>query len=217
MVEVAQSSGGAGKIGDRSAMTSPSRLTVLLKNVVFVAAAAGIWLALQTGYVSPDRPTRAQWTEYGKARSELAGQVVLQTDFKVARIDSGPNSPWGYYNKATSGTVTSDESGVTVHYKGTAWIGAQLDIGVLRPGAVYRISIVRDVVEQPGAVLVRNRQRDLVREVLPVGKGTTVTHFIAPPGKFERLLIAFIPDARSNPQGSMKILSVKVERMGGGS
>jgi hypothetical protein len=199
-----------------SSMTAPSRIgRMLAKNIAALAAIAGIWTALEAGYIAPDRPTRAQWVEIEKAKSKPAGQLVLQTDFRTARIGTGAASPWGYYNGATADTVGSDETGVTVDYQGVAWIGARLDLGALEPGAVYRLSVEAVTTGQPGAVLVRNRQRDLVRERILVGRRTAITHFAVPPGRFDTLLVAFIPDAPSNPRGSMKILNVKMERMGG--
>jgi hypothetical protein len=201
-------------LAGRSERAGRLAVRAVLKNALAIAVVAAIVAAAQTGYLSPDRPTRAQWDGISRAKSLAAGQTVFESDFGKARIGSGPGSPWDYYNGATANSVTSDESGVTVTYIGIGWIGARLDVERLEPGAIYRISVEAETTGQPGAIIVRNRQRDLVRERIPVGRGTTRAHFAAPPGRFDKVIAAFIPDAASDPQGSMKILSVKIERMG---
>lgn len=190
------------------------RVRAIVKNAIAAGLVLCVWYGLQSGYFAPDRPTRAQWAEIEKAKTQASGRVVFQSDFKTLRAGAGPVSPWGYYNGASGNTVTYDQTGVTIDYKGVGWIGARLDIATFEPGAIYRIVVDAETSGQPGAFLVRNRQRDLMRERLPVGRHTATAHFVAPPGRFDRMYVAFIPDPPANPQGIMKILSVRLERMG---
>jgi hypothetical protein len=187
----------------------------IVKNVFACGVAGGIWFALQTGYVSPDRPTRPQWERIERAKEAPGGVLAYQSNFQRDMLTTNAGAPpsWSRYNGATANHVKFDSGGVTVDYSGIAWIGARLSFPNYEPGATYRLTIAATVDTEPGAILVRNRQLDLIRTTVPVGSGTTRTHFVAPPGRLDQVVIAFIADGRSEPKGSMHITSVAIERM----
>lgn len=193
----------------------PSLWRGIAKNAFALGVAGGIWFALQTGYVSPDRPTRAQWERIERAQGQSGGVLVYQSNFQRDMLTTSLGQPpnWGRYNGANAEHVTFDSGGVTINYSGIAWIGARLSFASYEPGATYRLTIAAAVEEEPGAILVRNRQLDLIRTPVPVGKGITRTHFVAPPGRLDQVVIAFIPDGRNKPAGAMRITSATIERM----
>lgn len=173
------------------------------------------WLALDTGYLSPDRPTRDQWERLEKAKSAKSSEVVYKADF--GREQPGPPRPgqthWGFYNGATVSTVRYDADGVTVKYNGVPWIGAALHVAGFEPGGIYRLVFEREVMDESAAVLVRNRQMDLVREEIPEGDGTFAVEFVAPQGRRDQIVVAFIPNGRSKPHGSLRITKLRLERI----
>lgn len=203
-------------------LPSPSRsegslLAVVTKNLVVLAILVGGWLALDTGYLSPDRPTREQWEEIERAKTAAAGTVVYQSDFSVETpgVARQPAGYWGFYNGATVSTVQFDPGGVTVKYGGTPWIGAAMHFTRFEPGRIYRITLVGEVSGEAAALIVRNRQMDLLRREIPVGAGTHKIEFAAPRGSMDRVTLAFIPDNRDKPQGSLRITSLRIERIEG--
>lgn len=187
----------------------------MAKNAAAALLAVAIWLALDTGYLSPDRPTRAQWERLEKARQAKDGTVVYEADFARDGPGGGKSSAgsWGFYNGATTATVKYDASGVTITYGGTPWIGAVLTFRAYEPGRLYRVTVERTATGEPGALLVRNRQLDLVRSAIPVGTGPFAVEFVAPPGRLDRVDVAFIPDNRTKPAGSLRISAAKIERL----
>lgn len=190
--------------------------STILKNAVFFAVVIGAWLALETGYLSPDRPTRSQWEQNEKAKTLNAGVLVYEADFGRERPGTAKSKAayWGYYNGATPGTVEYDSGGVTVNYSGVPWIGAALHFPGYEPGRIYRITVERDVQGEPGAIIVRNRQLDLMRARVATGTGTFAMQFVAPRGSRDRVVVALIPDNPDKPEGSMRITSLKIERLG---
>ena len=201
--------------GIASEYSPPSLWRGIAKTAFVFGVAGGIWFALQTGYVSPDRPTRAQWERIERAKGAPGGVLVYQSNFQRDMLTTAGGEPpdWGRYNGANGEHVTFDSGGVTVNYSGIAWIGARLSFPSYEPGATYRLTIAATVEKEPGAILVRNRQLDLIRTPVPVGTGTTRTHFVAPQGRLDQVVIAFIPDGRSKPTGAMRISSATIERM----
>jgi hypothetical protein len=193
----------------------PSLWWAIVKNVLAFGVAGSIWFALQTGYFSPDRPTRLQWDQIERVKGQPGGRVSYQSNFKRDMLIQAADVPpaWGRYNGATSEHVKFDSGGVTIQYSGIAWIGACLSFLDYEPGAIYRLTIDANVETEPGAILVRNRQLDLIRIQVPVGSGTVRTHFAAPQGRLDQVIIAFIADSRSEPKGAMRIASVTIERM----
>jgi hypothetical protein len=193
--------------------THPTFTTYLVRNICAACVAGGVIAGMSTGYFSPDRPSRPQWEAMEASKTLPAGQLVYQSDFTKDQL-SASGTTWGYYNGATSSMVAAGAEGVTVTFGGIAWVGAKMTMPSFVPGAIYRVSIDAEVSGEPGAVIVRNKQLDLAREPIPVGRQTTRIHFAAPPGRFDQVLFAFIGDSRSAPQGTMKIRGVKIERMG---
>ena len=95
----------------------PSLWRTIFKNLLAVGVAGCIWLALQTGYISPDRPTRPQWERIEDVKSKSGGHVVYQSDFRhdLPKADTGTRPAWGRYNGATTEHVSFDPDGVTIH------------------------------------------------------------------------------------------------------
>lgn len=193
-----------------------SWIGLVWKNALAAALVLGVMTALATGYFSPDRPTRPQWERLEKLKSAKGGREVYRSNFAGETPGQSRDgiAEWGYYNGATASTVQYGPSGVTVIYGGTAWIGAQLRLLKFVPGAIYRVTLERTVEGSPGALIVRNRQMDLMRKQIPVGSGTFSTEFVAPRGALDRVIFAFIADGRSRPQGKMQISSLTIERLG---
>ncbi len=191
-------------------------LLLIAKNVFALACLVGGWLAIDTGYLSPDRPTRDQWERLERARAATGGTIVYQSDFSVETpgVAKNPAGYWGFYNGATASTVQFDGSSVTVKYGGTPWIGAALHFTKYEAQQIYRITLQAEVTGEPAAIIVRNRQMDLHREAIPIGTETRKIEFVAPRGSMDRVTLAFIPDNPGKPQGSMRITSVRIERIG---
>lgn len=187
----------------------------ILKNAVAVVLLLGVWLALDTGYFTPDRPTRAQWERLEKAKRGTGGQPHYQSNFSTISPGetSNPAGNWGMYNGATVSTVRYDPAGVTIDYNGVPWIGAAFRLNQYEAQRIYRVTLERDVQGEPGALIVRNRQMDLMRTQVPVGKGPMSSVFIAPRGSRDQITFAFIPDNPGAPQGSLRITSLKIERL----
>jgi hypothetical protein len=188
----------------------------VLKNCVLLAAAGGTWFGLEYGYFSPDRPTRAQWEKLESVKAAPQGALVYQSNFaneKPGEEGKGPGY-WGSYNGATLSTVQFDSGGVTVNYKDAAWLGAVFRLVAFEPGKIYRVTMQGSVEGEPAALLVRNRQLDLTRVQIPVGSAPFAAEFVAPPGKLDRVFVIFMPDGQSDPKGSLRITSVKIERLG---
>lgn len=198
-------------------LAAGSLVRMLVKNVAVLALLVGGWFALNTGYLSPDRPTREQWERIERAKSAPGGVVAYQSDFSVETpgVAKQPAGYWGFYNGATVSTVQFDPAGVTVKYGGTPWIGAALHFTRYEPQQIYRITVTSDVTGEPAAIIVRNRQMDLLRRQIPVGSGTHKIEFAAPRGSMDRVTLAFIPDNRGKPQGTLRITSLRIERIEG--
>ncbi|MFM9941886.1 MAG: hypothetical protein ACKVP7_20575 [Hyphomicrobiaceae bacterium] len=188
---------------------------IVVKNVVVLGLVLSAWLALSVGYLSPDRPTRDQWERLEKARKGGPTTLVYQSNFSVETpgVEKQPAGYWGFYNGATVSTVQYDPGGVTVTYGGTPWIGAVLHFKAYERLQIYRVTFERSVDGEPAAVIVRNRQMDLMRQEIPVGTGPTTVYFVAPQGSLDRVYLAFIPDGRDKPVGKLRITSLKIERM----
>jgi hypothetical protein len=192
-----------------------SLVLIIAKNALAVGLVVGVFLALSSGYFSPDRPSRDQWARLVKAKQAKSGPVVYQSRFDTERPGErhNPTGHWGMYNGATVSTVTYDPGGVTVKYGGVAWIGAAFHLDIFEPQRIYRVTIEREVEGEPAALIVRNRQMDLERAQIPVGSGPFATEFLAPLGRFDRIVMAFVPDGTSKPQGSIRITSLRIELM----
>ena len=110
--------------------------------------------------------------------------------------------------------MKADSAGITVSYNGNAWIGAALHFTGYEPDRIYRLTLERTVEGEPAAVIVRNRQMDLERKQIPIGSGTFAVEFVSPSGSHDKVDVAFIPDNPGKPQGTLRITSVKIERLG---
>ena len=78
------------------------------------------------------------------------------------------------------------------------------------------MTIEAKVETEPAAVLMRNRQLDLMREVIPVSDGTFQTyifHYVAPNGRYDQVNLIFMPDGRNNVQGRMTMRKFRIERL----
>ena len=198
-----------------TAPTSGS-LGVVLKNAGVLAFAAFAWLALDTGYFTPDRPTRAQWEKLQKAKSIAPKQLIYQSDFSKEKPGerASPIGTWGPYNAATKHTITFDQAGFTINFRNAAWLGAVFEFAAYEARTIYRVTIEREGEGEPAALLVRNRQMDLIRQQIPVGKGAFSVEFLSPRGGRDRAYIILMPDNPGKPQGRLRVSSMKIERIG---
>jgi hypothetical protein len=189
---------------------------ILWKNILALTVGVGIWLALDTGYFSPDRPTRDQWDRIEKAKGKPGLKVAYEANFAQNRIDREAKraTAWGPYNGATDRTVQFQVDGVTINYEDAAWLGAVFRFDGFQAGGVYRVTFDAKIEGEPGAILVRNKQLDLTREQIPTGRGMHSVYFAAPPGSRDRVFVIFMPDGRKEPKGSMTITSFKIELVG---
>lgn len=192
------------------------RASLIAKNTLFAVVAGGAWLGLETGFFSPDRPTREQWEMLEKAKTRPAGSVVYQSNFALEKLGEASigSGYWGLYNGATSSTVQLDRQGITVDYDKAAWLGAVFRLVNFEPRAIYRVSLKGEVHTEPAAMLVRNRQLDLRRETIPVGTAPFTMEFAAPAGRADRVYVIFMPNSAQDPKGSLRISSLKIERVG---
>lgn len=182
-----------------------------LKNAVVLALAVAFYFGLESGYFSPDRPTRSQWDRLQSAEAKPAETVVYAGDLRGVKPGVVVGGNWGRYNSATEQTTAFTPEGIKVDYNDAAWLGAVFDLATYTADRIYRITFDVDAKEQPAAIIVRNRQMDLVRELIPVGRSSQSVHIVTPRGNGDRVRIIFIPDARSNPKGQMTITSLKIE------
>jgi hypothetical protein len=194
------------------ALPSRSKAMMFIKNVAVLAFAAAAWLAIDTGYFGPDRPTRPQWARLQKASALSVDRVTYRADFGTVKIDVPvAGGTWGRYNFATPETTEFDATGVTVNYQGAAWLGASVRLASYVPDRIYRITFDAEVEGQPGAILVRNRQMDIHREQIPIGKKQHVGHFLSPNGARNEATVIFMPDDGTDPKGKLRITSFKIE------
>ncbi len=191
-------------------------LPAIVKNIAVFAIIGCAWLGLETGYFSPDRPTRNQWELLERAKAKAAAAVIYQSNFALEKPgETGHQAGyWSRYNGATVSTVRFDPTGITINFDKAAWLGAVYRFAAFEPKAIYRVTMTGSVENEPAAMLVRNRQLDLMRQRIPVGTAPFVAEFVAPPGGLDRVDVVFMPDNRNNPKGTMKITSVKIERLG---
>lgn len=199
-----------GALGRRSLGVS---VGTIAKNAFALALILALWLATATGWLSPDRATRDQW-ERIEALKGKPGKLVYQSNFAAEAAGRRSKAgSWGRYNDATE-TVLIEKDGVTVNYEEISWIGAVFEFDAFEPSQFYRVTVDRVVEGEPGALIVRNRQADLTREAIPVGKGEFSLTFVAPPGWLDKVYVIFIPDGTDKPKGQLRINSLKIERLG---
>ncbi len=188
----------------------------IVRNVAFAVIAGGAWIGFESGYFSPDRPTRAQWELLEQAKKKPARALVYESNFALEKPGELGNGVgyWGHYNGATLSTVQFEPSGININYKDAAWLGAVYRLVNFEPRAIYRVTMIGEVRTEPAALLVRNRQIDLQRLQIPVGSAPFATEFAAPSGRADHIYVIFMPDNPTDPKGSLRITSVKIERVG---
>jgi hypothetical protein len=189
----------------------PPFAITIAKNTLALVLAVGLYFGFDSGYFSPDRPTRDQWDRLQSAKARPTDEPIYTGDLRGMKPGSVTRGTWGRYNGATETTAAFTADGIKVDYKDAAWLGAVFDLATFTPGRIYRITFDAEVKEQPAAIIVRNRQLDLMREQISVGSGTRSVHVVSPQGNRDRMRVIFIPDAPSNPKGQMTITSLKIE------
>lgn len=201
--------------------TEPRRrggaLRTLLKNVVALTGIAGTWLAVETGYFSNDRTSRVEWNEMERLKAKSTPRIVYEASFNERSLAdrSSPVGFWDFYNGATAETASIENGALEVRFTAT-WIGAYFRHLAFQPNGVYRVRFEARVEEQPGAILMRNRQLDLMREQIPVtgGEFKEFSHvYVAPGGRWDHVRVIFIPDARNDAKGRMTIRKFRIEKL----
>ncbi|MFM9941110.1 MAG: hypothetical protein ACKVP7_16640 [Hyphomicrobiaceae bacterium] len=197
---------------------SVSWLGTILKNVFVLFVVAGSWLALETGYFSNDRTSRAEWDEM--ERLKVAGKAKLAYETSFDRNVLGEWGPgqgyWDFYNGATSETAAVANGSLEVRYT-EPWIGVSFAHTGYAADRAYRVQIEAKVEEQAGAILMRNRQLDLMREKIPVTNGEfkpMTFYYVAPGGRLDQVRVIFMPDEPSDVKGKMTIRKFRIEQLG---
>lgn len=193
--------------------------TTVARNVFVAALVGGLWFALETGYFSNDRTPRALDDLQEQLKKSPRGDVVFEAQWKPGLLAdrSLPEGFWDYYNGADKDTVSVTADGLKVTYT-EPWIGAYFRHLKFRPSTVYRVVFEANIEGQPAAVLMRNRQLDLLREQIPVTSGEFkefTAHYVTPGGALDQVRVIFMPDGKKDVQGAVTIRRLRIERLGG--
>jgi hypothetical protein len=191
----------------------------MVKNVVVLGLLVGSYFAVDTGYFSSDRTQRRHWNDLeslkqGKAKVTKA----YEADFAKVKVDplAGTSEGyWDFYNGATADTVKIEDGALVLNYT-SAWIGANFRHTGFVPYGIYRVTMDAKVENEPAAILMRNRQLDLMREQIPVSDGAFKTYtfyYVAPAGSRDRVSVIFMPDNRGQPKGRMTVRKFLIERL----
>lgn len=196
-----------------------SAIKTLLKNALVLGGLAGAYAAVETGYFSNDRTSRREWNEMERLKEKGKPISVYEANLRNVRInaDASPEGGWGFYNGATDATVAVLNGELVLNYT-SAWIGGEFRHTTFQPGTVYRLTIEAMVEKEPAAILMRNRQLDLMREQIPVTDGEFKTfrfHYVTPGGSLDRVRLILMPDNRGSPKGKMTVRKFKIERLEG--
>jgi hypothetical protein len=191
----------------------------VIKNVVIFSLLLGSYFAVETGYFSSDRTQRRHWNEM-ESLKQGKGKVTkaYEADFTKAKIDplsGGPEGYWDFYNGATADTAQIADGALVLNYT-SAWIGASFRHTGFAPYGIYRVTMEAKVENEPAAILMRNRQLDLMREQIPVSDGAFKTYtffYVAPAGSRDRVSVIFMPDNRDTPKGRMTVRKFLIERL----
>jgi hypothetical protein len=203
-----------------SAARSAGFVKTLLKNLFFFAAVIGSYVAVETGYFSSDRTSRREWNEMERLKDKGKPTKAYEADFTKVKIDptvTMAEGYWDYYNGATGDTVSIADGNLILNYT-SAWIGSEFRHTKFVPNGIYRITLEAKVDGEPAAILMRNRQLDLLREEIPVTDGSFKTftyHYVAPVGSRDKVRLIFMPDKRSEPKGKMTVRKFLIERLEG--
>lgn len=193
-------------------------LNALLRNVLAFVVIGGTWAAVETGYLSNDRTPRAMWAEIERLKPK-EGRAVYEANWQTHNLGHGgnPTGYWDFYNGATADTASITSQGLDVRYT-SAWIGAYFRHLAFEPGKVYRVRFEAAVEGQPGAILMRNRQLDLLREQIPVTNGSFkefTVYYATPGGRYDQVKVIFIPDPPEHVSGKMTIRKFRIEKLDG--
>jgi hypothetical protein len=191
---------------------------MITKNLVFFGLVLGTYLAIETGYFSNDRTSRGQWTALQAAAQSAGRDVVYEAKFDkdtLSRQDQ-PDGRWTPYNGARPETLSVEGDALVVQYS-LAWLGVAFKHLTFEPSALYRVRFEARVEDEPAALLMRNRQLDLLRQTLPV-TGSTFKEFTAdyaaPGGRLDQVHLIVMPNGRQKVSGRISIRNFRIERMG---
>jgi hypothetical protein len=190
----------------------------LAKNLLVLTVLAGGYLAVETGYFSNDRTSRAQWDRMERLKREGKGRTVYETRFESDLLDGRRSSAgyWSFYNDADKETASIADGTLELRYT-YAWIGAQFRHTAFAPHGIYRVTVEAKVEEQPAAILMRNRQLDLMREKMPVTDGAFKDMsfvYVAPGGRLDQVNVIFMPDAPQDVKGRLTVRKLRIEQLG---
>jgi hypothetical protein len=194
-------------------------MSVLLKNLFVFGTLIGGYAAVETGYFSNDRTSRSQWNTMEQLKAKGKPRVVYEADFSKDLLATGksPEGFWTYYNGATRDTVAIADKALVLNYT-TAWIGSEFRHTEFAAHGVYRVTVEAKVEQESAAILMRNRQLDLMREEIPVSGGdfkTYTYHYVAPGGAYDQVRVIFMPDNRQTPKGRMTVRKFRIEKLEG--
>lgn len=211
----AEHEAGNGRADDRRAGW-PS---AILRNALAVVVAGGTWLAIETGYFSNDRTPRVLWEKMERLKSKPKGEIVYEASWQPDIFANRDKTTgyWDYYNGATKDTAALTADGLQVRYT-APWIGAYFMHRAFEPNTIYRVVLEAKVEDQPAAILMRNRQLDLLREEIPVTGGEFkefTTHYVSSGGRYDQVRLIFMPNLRRNVKGRITIRKLRIEKLNG--
>jgi hypothetical protein len=201
-----------------SSAATVGRTTLIIKNAFALFVVLGFVLALETGYFSNDRTSRAEWDEMERLKTSTKGTPIYEARFEPDTLGGRKEAQgfWRFYNGAGSDTASIENGRLEVTYT-EPWIGAEFRHTAFETLRVYRVHLELAVEGQPGAILVRNRMHDLLREQLPVTSGEFKPMsfvYVTPGGRLDMVRIALIPDRESDVKGRLTIRKFRIERLG---
>ncbi len=194
-----------------------SLVKVLLKNAFALFVVGGFFYGLETGYLSNDRTSRTESNEMDRLKAGKGATVyeaVFDRDLINVRL---PEGVWDFYNGASSDTVSFADGVLDVRYS-SSWVGVQFRHLKSEPSRHYRVRLEAKVEEQAGAILMRNRQLDLMREEIPLSNGEFkefTFHYTAPGGSLDQVNVIFMPNEPEQVKGRMTIRRFRIEMLGG--
>jgi hypothetical protein len=210
------------RLGEDLVMSAPSPavgwVPFILKNIAALLLVAGVYLGFETGYISSDRLSRADDKRLERLSAKSVSWTEYVSEFEADLLDGRPQPAgfWSRYNGAGPEVVKIEKGALHINYKGAAWLGADFNFTVYKPGAAYRVTVQAIVENQPGAIVVRNRVQDIKRVEMAPSNGKLNTYsatFMAPPGRLDRVHVIVMPDDPDDPVGRMTVRHIKIDRL----
>jgi hypothetical protein len=192
-------------------------LRTLLKNFMFFGFVIAGYAAVESGYFSNDRTSRGQWDEIDRLKTSGKPKLVHDEKFKDELFTTGRSVDgyWDTYNGANRTSIKSSAGTLELTYT-SPWVGTVFHHATFEPHGIYRLTIEAKVDDQPAALLMRNRQLDLLRQQIPTTNGefkTHTFHYAAPGGRWDQVRLILIPDNRTSVKGRLTVRKFTIEKL----